>query len=1517
MESNKNIKQTQLSTAKQALLARRLRGETIPTKQATATKSTNSTQLPLIKPDPANRYQPFPLTEMQQAYWLGRNSFFELGNVGIHTYIELESNTLELPRFNRAWQKLVERHDMLRSVVNHDGQQQILETVPPYEIAIIDLRNKTVPERESQLQKIRDRLSHQVFKSDRWPLFELLACQLENQRLRLLINIDGLFVDGWSYQILFGELMQLYQEPTTQLPSLEVSFRDYVLSEIELQKTEIAQKSRKYWQERLSSIPNAPNLPLAKNPASLKHPHFVRREARLEAETWQKLKNKAARVGLTPPGILLAAYAEILTLWSNSFHFTLNVPRFNRLPLHPQIDRLIGEFASFTLLEIDNSNQISFTERAKRHQEQLWRDLEHTYVSGVSVLRDIPRARGMNSGVTMPVIFTSTPQNVDKNRNDRLPSWQKDWGEIIEVLTETPQVWLDSQFGEAEGSLVLHWDAVEELFLSGLLNEMFAAYSNLLKRLADEEAIWSCDRLELIPRPQLEQRAKINQTETSLRDELVHNLFAKQARLLPQQPAIISSDRTLTYQELYQLSNQVGHRLRHLGAKPDRLVAVVMEKGWEQVVAVLGILQSGAAYVPIDPKLPPERLNYLLEDSRVQIVLTQSKLRSIAVPERLQVICLDTDTLARENSQPLETLQQPENLAYVIYTSGSTGMPKGVAISHRSLLNTVFATNCSWQVTKSDRLLALTALNHDLSVYDIFGMLAAGGTLVIPSAAKVRDPAHWLELTIEHKVTLWNSVPAMMEMLLDYADSVPDKRNFNLRLAILGGDFIPLSLPDRLRKLIPPISLLSIGGPTETTIWNIWYPIETINPDWNSIPYGRPIANTKYYVFNEKLEDCPTWVAGELYCSGIGLAKGYWNNPNKTNASFIHHPRTGERLYRTGDRGRYLPDGNIEFLGRVDFQIKLRGYRIEPGEIEAALIEHPQIKTAVVTVVGERDRDKHLIAYLVPTSETKVSVEQLRGYLSKKLPEYAIPSNFDWLETLPLSANGKVDRNALLNLERAKSSSDRPFIPPRNPIEEKIASIWLKILELERVSVEADFFQLGGNSLLATQLVVALSSAFQVNVSLQDLFEKPTIARLAELIATTSDRGTLVSTRTIPIKTLAAEANLAADLAIEPSSVDFNIEPKNILITGATGFLGAFLLRDLLKQTQADLYCLVRANNREQGAKRLQQNLETYQLWDDNFQGRIIPIVGDLSQPRLEISESDWRSLCEQIDAIYHNGAFINFTYQYSDLKAANVLGTQEILRLASQFKVKPVHFISSVAVFSSDAYAGNNQIRELDSIEHGQFIYGGYAQSKWVAEKLVTNAALKGLPVRIYRPGMIAGDSQTGAYKSEELIYRMLQGFAQLGLAPEWQTTLELSPVDYISNAIVYLSMRKELPQQIFHIVNPNPTQWHNAIAWINSFGYRVEMTDHDRWREKLLEVTLNSIDNALSPLLPVFPPQAQMKELGISISGSPRFHCQNTLQALVGSSIVCPPVDERLIHHCLNYLVSSNLLKSPVVKS
>ncbi len=684
-------------------------------------------QLPEIVPDPQNRWEPFPLNEMQQAYWIGRNSFFEMGNVAIHGYVEIEGDDIDLERFRLAWQRVVERHDMLRAIVHPDGQQQILETVPAYEIRVLDLRGQSPEAVNSQLEVIRESLSHQVLPLDRWPLFEIRASLLSDRRIRLHVSIDALCIDGWSYQILFGDLVTFYRNPNAAIPygiapprvPLQLSFRDYVIAAIALQDSPFFQQSLEYWKNRLATLPPAPELPLAKHPSSLTQPRFKRWSAQLEPETWKKLKARAARSALSPTGVLLAAYAEVLGLWSKSPRFTLNVPRFNRLVLHPQVNDIIGEFASFTLLEVDNSRRESFEVRAKRLTQQLWHDLEHQYVSGVRVVRELAQLLGRTSAAPMPVVFTTNPQNNPGQSDSSILGAIAEIGEVVYVVGQTPQVWIDNQYSEAGGTLFLNWDAVEELFPQGLIDDMFDAYCGLLQRLASSESAWQGTA-------QLQQ-AVANGIEAPIPDVLLHELFAQQVASRSQQSAVITSTRTLTYEELYRTSNQVAHRLRKLGARPNLLVAVVMEKGWEQIVAVLGILASGAAYLPVDAALPKERLWYLLENGEVEIVLTQSQLsQRLEWPENVRRICLDTDELAAESSEALEAVQEPEDLAYVIYTSGSTGLPKGVAIAHRGAVNAIAQTNQVFNVAECDRAIAVTALHHDMSVYDIFGILAAG-----------------------------------------------------------------------------------------------------------------------------------------------------------------------------------------------------------------------------------------------------------------------------------------------------------------------------------------------------------------------------------------------------------------------------------------------------------------------------------------------------------------------------------------------------------------------------------------------------------------------------------------------------------------------------------------------------------------------------------------------------------------------------------------------------------------------
>ena len=1082
----------------------------------------NSAVLPTIVPELDRRYEPFPLTDMQHAFWVGRSGVFELGNVANHGYYEIEGKNLDLSKLNAALQRLIDRHDMLRAIVLPDGRQQVLETVPPYQIPVLDLRGKE-GEVKTELAAIRDRLSHQVLPTDRFPLFEFRVTLLDEERFRLHVSYDLQIFDAWSLFRLFDEWFQLYENPQIQLEPLTISFRDYVLTEQKIQQTELYERSRDYWLSRLDSLPSAPDLPLAKRPGELKR-HLCKRYAgRLDRDRWQQLKQQATQAGLTPSGILLAAFTEILTIWSKNPKFTISLALFNRLPLHTQVNELIGDFISATLLEVDNSHPEPFNKRASRLQQQLWQDLEHRYFSGVRVTRELAKRKGVTPSA-IPIVFTST---LGLENLGQETSTLSHFGELVYGISQASQAWMDVQVWEEKGALTFNWDVVEELFPPGTIGDMFDAYCRLLENISASIASsppilgdflkdtashirgLQIDR-QLLLKHQLKQRSLLNNTAAPISEEMLHTLFAAQVNKRKNEYAVISSQGNLTYRELCERSHQVAHKLRSLGVYSNQLVAVMMEKGWEQVVAVMGILTAGAAYVPIDPNLPEERRNYLLQNSQVSVVLTQSWFKENLT--NYQALCLED--VANESKEPLQPIQTPDDLAYLIYTSGSTGVPKGVMINHRGAVNTILDINRRFNVTSDDRVLALSSLSFDLSVYDIFGTLAAGGTIVIPDKNKERDPADWAKAIAQHKVTIWNSVPALMQMMVDYAaenNAVLD----SLRLVLLSGDWLPLTLPQQIQTLSQDVQVISLGGATEASIWSILYPIEKIDPAWKSIPYGRPMVNQQFYVLDRFLEPCPDWVAGELYISGIGLAMGYWQNKAKTAASFIVHPRTGERLYRTGDLGRYLPNGNIEFLGREDFQVKIGGYRIELGEIESVLTQHPAVDKTVVVVAGKNSQEKRLVAYAVVDEE--ISGNDLRGFLKEKLPEYMIPSAFMYLEKFPLSANGKIDRRALPNPEILLQEFAIPYAPPQNAIEQTLVSIWQTVLDLKTVGIDHNFFEIGGNSLLITQVYSKLKNQSGElgtaealrerleTISIVDLFKYPTIRSLAQYLNQTKE----------------------------------------------------------------------------------------------------------------------------------------------------------------------------------------------------------------------------------------------------------------------------------------------------------------------------------------------------------------------------------------------------------------------------
>lgn len=1013
---------------------------------------------------------------------------------------------LDTDLFQCAWQTVCDRHPILRTSFVWEGIKEPVQvvqrqvTLPWQEL---DWRSLPHSEQQTQLEHFLQSDQQQGFQLTQAPLMRLTLIRLESQSYRFIWSHHHLLLDGWSTPLLLKEVFATYQAllqgETLSLPQPR-PYRDYIAW---IQQQDLAE-AEAYWRQRLQGF-SAPTKVTIETDRHQPSANNSEQHIRLSAATTTALQSLARQHQLTLNTLVQGAWALLLSRYSGEDDIVFGAAVSGRPPTLAGSEAMVGLFINTLPVRVQVQAEASLLPWLQQLQAQQVEARQYEYSPLVEVQKwsDVPSGLPLFESV---VVFENYPVDADLQVHLEIQD--------IRAFEKTNYPLTLIVFPGTTLQLKLLYE--EQCFDSAAIARMLGHLQTLLEGMVANPDRGLSDFPILTPAEQHQLLVEWNQTQAAYPHQCIHKLFEAQVEKTPNAIALIDGDEQLTYQELNQRSNQLAHYLQKQSVASEVRVGVCLERTLEMVIVLLGILKAGGAYVPLDPAYPHERLEFMLKDAQVSVLLTRSQLVAKLPEHRAKLVCLDRewDVIRQESNQNLTQAMVPDHLAYILYTSGSTGTPKGVMGLHRGAVNRL-----SWNpypFTSDDICCQKTSLNFVDSVWEIFAPLTHGLRSVILPDCVVKDPLQFVQALAEQQVTRLVLVPSLLRVLLE---TFPDlqTRLPQLKYWVSSGEALAPDLCQRFRQQMPDRVLINLYGSSEVAADVTWYDTST-SGFTDCVPIGRAIANTQIYILDRHLQPVPVGVSGEIYVGGVGLARGYWNRPDLTAERFIPNPfqtqTTSSRLYKTGDLGCFLPNGEIKFLGRSDHQVKLRGIRIELGEIESCLNQHPLVKQSIVVIREDSPANPRLVAYIAPNQSQSIesfNFEELQTFLSKKLPASMMPTAFVQLDALPLTPNGKVDRvsvaeqyrNSLPAPETQQLSSSKAFVPPQTPIEAELVEIWATVLGLEQVGIDDNFFHLGGHSLLAMQLVSRVRKQFEVELSLPDFFAAPTIRELAETIEVT------------------------------------------------------------------------------------------------------------------------------------------------------------------------------------------------------------------------------------------------------------------------------------------------------------------------------------------------------------------------------------------------------------------------------
>jgi amino acid adenylation domain-containing protein len=1069
----------QLSPVKRALLQRLLLE-----KQANAVSSLTIPR--------RGEYEVIPLSFAQQRLWFLDQLEGASAAYNMSAAVRL-SGTLHVRALQQGLTEITRRHEMLRTTfpVVNGSPVQVVNPSQPLSITVEDLQSLAMEEQTITVYRLAAEEAQRPFNLAQGPLSRITLLRLNAEEHVLLVTMHHIVSDGWSIGVFLREWATLYETYVSgkpaPLPELPIQYADFALWQRQWLTAEVLEPQVNYWKQQLAGAPAVLELPTDRPRPLVRTFHGGIKRFQLRPELTLQLETLSRQARTTLHMTLLGAFATLLFRYSRQQDMVIGSPVASRN--RKETESLIGFFVNMLVWRLNLEGDPTFAELLTRVRQVALEAFAHQDLPFEKLVEELQPARTLSYNPLCQATFAW--QEVPVGRVE-LPGLALTPLEVEQVTTPFD---LSLMISSTEQGLFGEWEYNSDLFDATTIDRMVGHFQTLLEEIAANPA-QRLSELSLLTAAERHQLLVAwNNTQAAYpQDVCIHQLFEAQVERCPDAVAVVYEDQQLTYQELNRRANQLAHYLRALGVGPEVLVGLCLERSLDLIVGLLGILKAGGAFVPLIPDYPTERLAFILEDAQLPVLVTRQQLVARLPEHWAQVVWMDTDSegIVQESEENPVSSVTAENLAYVMYTSGSTGRPKGVLIAHGGLCNLITVEISLFDVQPTSRVIQFVSLSSDAATPDVFRVLCAGATLYLASKDSL---PHLTQVLRDQAIThaaLQTSVLAVLP-----AEELPA-----LRAIMTGGEACSAELVTKWTAT--GRRFLNAYGPTEATVTAT---IAECTADGRQPPIGRPIANVQVYILDSHLQPAPIGMPGELHIGGVGLARGYLNRPELTKEKFIPNPFSddlGARLYKTGDSARYLSDGNIEFLGRLDHQVKIRNYRIELGEIEAVLAQHPSVQETVVMVREDPPGDKRLVAYVVPHLEPAPTPSELRRFLSQKLPEYMVPAVFVTLETLPRLPNRKVDRRALPAPDTSRQAMHVVFVAPHTRTEKVLADMWANLLGLQQVGVDDNFFDLGGHSLLATQVIARIRDAFSLELPLRSVFEHPTVAGLAECLETFS-----------------------------------------------------------------------------------------------------------------------------------------------------------------------------------------------------------------------------------------------------------------------------------------------------------------------------------------------------------------------------------------------------------------------------